>query len=80
MAWRNEPIYGFLKRYARGAVGTDLRVYAVAGDRLWLITPNEDVDFGEVPSGVPYTLTEGADGKLKVTLQPPAPRPEPASD
>lgn len=79
MAWRNEPIYGFLKRYARGAVGTELRTYVRAGDRLWLITPDEDVDFGRVDSGVPYTLTKGADGKLKVTLSASGPRPDPAA-
>lgn len=79
MAWRNEPIYGFLKRYARGAVGTDLRVYVVAGDHLWLVTPDEEVDFGRVDSGVPYTLSPGPDGKLKVTLHSPGPPSGPSS-
>lgn len=82
MAWRKEPIYSFLKRYAQGAMGAspDLRVYAVAGDRLWLITPNEDVDFGRVEGGVPFNLAKGADGKLKPVFDPPQPASRPAGD
>jgi hypothetical protein len=71
LAWRNEPVYGFLKRYVRQAWGSSLHVYARAGPRLWLITPKEDVDLGHVETGAPLSISEGADGRVRVTVQPP---------
>ena len=72
LAWRKEPTYSMLKRYATERWGTPAKVLAGAGARRWLITPREDVDLGEVPPGWTYSYVEGADGKIKATLHPPA--------
>ncbi len=70
MAWRKEPIYSILKRYATEGWGTPAKVLARAGARLWLITPKEDVDLGEVPEGSTYSYAEGPDGRIKATVHP----------
>jgi hypothetical protein len=72
MAWRQEPMYGFLKRYAQGGWRMQMCVYAVAGERIWLIAPNEDVDVSHLPRGVPLAITQGADGKVQVAVAPPS--------
>jgi hypothetical protein len=71
MAWRKEPIYSLLKRYATQGWGTPMKALARAGDRLWLITPREDVDLGEVPPGSTYSHVTGPDGRIRVTVHPP---------
>jgi len=70
MAWRKEPVYSLLKRYAAESWGSQAKVLARAGHRLWLITPKEDVDLGEVPPGSTYSYAEGPDGKIKATIHP----------
>jgi hypothetical protein len=71
MAWRKEPVYSLLKRYATDGWGTARKALARAGDRLWLITPREDVDLGELAPGATYSHAIGPDGKVKVTIHPP---------
>ncbi|MEI9890720.1 MAG: YkgJ family cysteine cluster protein [Caulobacteraceae bacterium] len=71
MAWRKEPIHGFLKRYAEAGWLAGRRVTVRAGERLWLITPQEDVDLGDVPHGSRLAIGKGPDGRIKVTVSPP---------
>jgi len=70
LAWRKEPIYGLLKRYAQqgwGARSVTVRI----GLRMWLITPDEDVDLGIVPANAPVSYVKGADGRIRATVSPP---------
>jgi len=71
MAWRKEPVYSLLKRYATDGWGTARKALARAGDRVWLITPREDVDLGELAPGATYSHAIGPDGRIKVTIHPP---------
>lgn len=71
-AWRRRPIYDALKTYARTHWGAGRIVLAVAGRRTWLVAPNEEVDLGEVEPGADLRITEGPDGKIGVTVAPPA--------
>ena len=70
-AWRKEPTYSLLKRYATEGWGTARKALARAGDRVWLITPKEDVDLGELAPGATYSHAVGPDGRIKVTIHPP---------
>jgi hypothetical protein len=68
MAWRRNPIYGALKDYAAKAWGAGRIVIAVAGRRVWVITPREDVDVGEVDPSAAISVAERADGSIQVTV------------
>jgi hypothetical protein len=45
-AWKAEPYYGQLKRWARLAVAKKDQVVVYVGRRAIVILPNEDVDLG----------------------------------
>ena len=68
MAWRRNPIYGALKGYAAQEWGSGRIVIAVAGRRVWLIAPREDVDVGEIDPNAGISVTEQADGSILVRL------------
>jgi hypothetical protein len=70
LAWKKEPIYSVLKRWATEGWGTPRKALARAGDRLWVITPKEDLDLGEIPPGATYSLAVGSDGRIKATVHP----------
>ena len=67
LAWRREPIYGFLKHPARAAPG-GLVVLAFAGRRTWLLLPDEDRYLGEAPEGQVFRVDQHADGRIDVHL------------
>ena len=72
LAWRREPIYGQLKRWARVGWRNGDTVMASAYPRVWLIAPDEDIDLGPVPDGSGFNIRQGADGKVRVKVIPPA--------
>lgn len=47
-AWRNEPFYSQLKRWAQDGVITHDQVVAYVGNRVTVIFPDEDVSLGPV--------------------------------
>ncbi len=67
-AWRRAPIYAALKAYAAETWGTGKLILAVAGRRVWVITPAEDIDLGEIDPAAGMKVVEGADGSVSVTL------------
>jgi hypothetical protein len=50
-AWRREPYYGQLKRWSRTAVESRQQVVVYIKQRVIVILPDKDVDFGEVALG-----------------------------
>ena len=72
LAWKREPIYGLLKRRAELKWSAGATVVAKAGTRLWLITPGEDIDLGDVHPKADFTIQQTeAGGKVTVTVLPP---------
>jgi len=69
LAWRREPIYGFLKHQARVAIN-GLVVLAFAGRRTWWIGPDEDHYLGEAPEGQVFRVTQHPDGRIETRLEP----------
>ena len=45
-AWRREPMYGALKRFARATFGSGRMVMVAVDRHIWLISPNQDLDLG----------------------------------
>lgn len=72
LAWKKEPLYSWLKALARVAWKNGDTVMASAYPRVWLIAPDEDIDLGPVPQGSGFDIRQGADGKVRVTILPPA--------
>jgi len=72
MAWRREPIYGHLKRWAESSWGTGGQVVAMAGPRLWAITPDEPIDLGELGPDVRFRIVRRLDGGFEATVVPAA--------
>ena len=67
-AWRREPMYSALKGYVAKTWGTGKLVLAVVGRRTWLITPEEDIDLGEVDPAARLKVVEGADRVVSVSV------------
>lgn len=68
MAWRRNPIYAALKAYAAKEWGSGRIVIAVAGRRVWVIAPREDVEVGEIDPGAAISVVERGDGGVEVTV------------
>jgi hypothetical protein len=75
LAWRREPVYSALKRWAEDAFGQGGQVVAAAGNRLWVIGPNNDVDLGEIDPDTPVRIEEMPDGTVEVTVLKPSKDP-----
>ncbi|MGH6910501.1 MAG: hypothetical protein ACREEG_09965, partial [Phenylobacterium sp.] len=64
--------YGLLKRRAELKWSAGATVVAKAGTRLWLITPDEDIDLGDVHPQAQFEIQQAAPGgKVTVTVLPP---------
>jgi hypothetical protein len=50
-AWREEPYYGALKRWARDAVDTEGQVVVYLKNRVIVVLPDRDVELGELAPG-----------------------------
>lgn len=74
LAWRREPMYGFLKKQAQATWGSNKMIFAKAGDRFWLVTPSADIDLGEVHERASFSIQAAADGKTaRITKKPASP-------
>ncbi len=73
-AWRREPIYGQLKAWAREGEGRGELVVAVAGRRVWVIGPDEDLDLGDLEPGLAFSVERTPAGRLQVRFGS-SPRP-----
>lgn len=71
MAWKAEPLYSQLKRWARMGWPRGHTVMATAYPRVWLIGPDEDIDLGTPPMDSRFQFGMGPDGKVKVAVLPP---------
>ena len=70
-AWRREPVFSGLKALATRHWRTERQVVVALGRRLWLITPSEEIDLGEVDARSPYTVEMRQDGTATVTILAP---------
>lgn len=50
-AWRQEPFFSEIHRWARNAPATGQQIVVCVGRREILIFPEEDIDAGELPEG-----------------------------
>lgn len=66
MAWRRNPMFAALKAYAGREWGAGKIVVAAAGRRMWLITPREEIELGEVDPEGRLEITERPDGSVAV--------------
>jgi hypothetical protein len=71
LAWRQEPMYGQLKRWSQAGWREGRTVWAMVNRRMWLIAPNQDVDVGETDPRSPLFYEQAADGSVTVTVLPP---------
>ena len=76
LAWRREPIRGFLRDQAQARWGTGFAIVAKAGARTWMIGPKGDVDLGDLDDRSPLQIEQGPDGVPKVTILAPIPEGE----
>ena len=51
LAWRAQPYYGQLKRWAEAARTGDGRVLVYVGARAWAVFPETDIDIGQAAPG-----------------------------
>jgi hypothetical protein len=68
LAWRKEPTYGLLRRWAETARARGTLVTVVVGERLWVVTPAGEIDLGAVPPDTPLALLQRPDGRYEVKV------------
>jgi hypothetical protein len=68
LAWRREPIYGALKRWAPAAWAQGKMITVLAGDRMWVLTPTREVDLGVVDPEARLAIAEWPDGSVEVKV------------
>jgi hypothetical protein len=71
LAWRQEPMYGQLKRWSKRGWREGKTVFAMVNRRMWLIAPDQDIDIGETDPRAPLFYRQAADGFITVTVLPP---------
>jgi hypothetical protein len=76
-AWRREPIHGQLRRWAADSWFKGRTIWAMVGTRMWLITPDRDIDIGETDERCPTAYQQAPDGTITVIVLPPLPQGEP---
>lgn len=74
-AWQRQPIYGQLKIWAKRGWDSGQTVVAMTNRRLWLITPDADVDAGEIGPYSPFAIDEHSDGSIRIRVLPAIVRP-----
>lgn len=70
-AWRREPVYSQLKQWAAAGWEEGRQIVAMAGRRLWVITPTTEIDVGEIDPRAPFLVEELHNGEVRVTVMPP---------
>lgn len=73
MAWRREPIHGQLRRWAADSWFKGRTMWAMVGTRMWLVTPDRDIDIGETDERSPTAYQQAPDGTITVIVLPPLP-------
>jgi hypothetical protein len=74
LAWRREPIYSTLKRWAAIGVRGGGQVVAAAGRHTWLITPTAaqpDLDLGDIDLDSPLVIKLERGQIVEVKMLPP---------
>lgn len=72
LAWAREPLRSSLRRQAAAGWSAGRHVIAIAGRRTWIITPNGEIDLGEIDPQAPIVMAERADGSFTAeVLAPP---------
>jgi hypothetical protein len=66
MAWREQPVYGWLKDKAARSWLRGGYVMVRIVDRYWLIGPNGDLDAGEFRDGAAFGMEQRRDGTYAV--------------
>ena len=74
LAWRREPVHGILRQRAQESWDVGTRVIAKAGDQMWLVCPDEDLDLGRIDPAAPYRIEETPAGELRVSILSPGAR------
>jgi hypothetical protein len=74
-AWRREPVYGQLKRWATVSWFKDRTLWAMVNRHTWLIAPDRDIDIGETADDDVITYEQALDGAITVTIAPPHGQP-----
>lgn len=69
-AWRAEPVYGLLKHAARTGWGKGHAVVVRIGRRAFVVSPNEDLDLGDIDPHAALTIEQRPDGKSTVKVTP----------
>jgi hypothetical protein len=75
-AWRREPIRSLLRERARARWGSGAVVMAKVDRRLWVITPDGEVDIGEIDPRAPMKFDQRPDGSVGVEILPAIPEGE----
>jgi hypothetical protein len=73
-AWRREPYYRVFKQWAVKAAAQRPRMHQIdvmVGERLTVILPDRDVEFGAVGEGANIEITRQPDGTLDARLAKP---------
>lgn len=70
LAWRREPIYGQLKRWAVTAWAQKRSVMVMVGERAWLLTANHEVDLGAIDPEARIAVAEQPGGRVEVRVLP----------
>lgn len=70
LAWRSEPIYGQLKRWAVAAWAQKRMVTVMVGARMWVLTGRHEVDLGAVDRLARIAIAERPDGSVDVRVEP----------
>jgi len=73
LAWRRDPIRSLLRVRARASWGSGATVMAKVGRRLWVITPDSEVDLGEIDPRAPFKIDREPDGGVRVEVLPAIP-------
>ena len=68
LAWKRGPIHAYLKDIASRDWMGPLTVFARAGAHIWIITPTQEIDLGEMPTDAPLNVVKAKDGSAKVQV------------
>ncbi len=71
MAWRREPMIGFLREMARNPGGPPIMVLARAGTRAWVVGAADDIDLGHIDPASPVRFEPAPGGGMRPVVLPP---------
>jgi hypothetical protein len=68
LAWKREPMFSHLKRWAAKTWADGGQVVAAAGPRLWVVTPDEPIDLGEMDPHASFSVVRRLDGGFEAVV------------